>query len=121
MLLQKCHVLLVRREGTVGSFTMSQEHITKITNEYEIPLDQLYRSVVSYNNQPQPATFDYADDGSFPPCFFGLPYLEGRFNGDFPSNQPACDPANEELLPGYLKGSQHTLETGCVDAWNVPF
>jgi hypothetical protein len=99
---------------------VEQEKVDKIVNEYEVPLDQLYRSVKTCNNQAQPTTLDYADDGSYPACFFGLNYLEGQFDSDFPSRTPGCNPVNKDVLPDWLKNTQDDDLPACVDSWNIP-
>ena len=85
---------------------MPKDIIARIEDYYHLPLQDLIQNVADCNNKKPPTDFDYAS-ANYPPCFFGLPYVEG---GDF--DGPFHNPANKADLPDWVPNSK--------DSWSQP-
>ena len=106
--------LIRRPKGEKNSESIDKDLVKKIWEDYEVSFYDMLKNVRACNNQKRP-------DGSnttisigkerYPPCSFGLPYVESSF-----FYQPLMAADNEDVLPDWILGD------GAVgtDEWDEP-
>lgn len=110
---EACYYLVYRGPGTQKSETTSEEEIDLMTG-YGLDLEGFYDNVRLCNNKSpedrDPDVLYLGGDSRYPPCFFGVAYVENGGALDIPIATGGI--TNEDTIPEWVMEA--------TDMWNEP-
>jgi hypothetical protein len=101
---EACHWIVGRSNPDLTSHTMTDERVDALQDDYGVPLTDMLRNVALCHNAENNNNGGqlYVGPERYPPCFFGMPFVDGEFELNLPLWLAAYNGSHKAEYPEWM-------------------